>query len=48
MKRLLNNYLEDLEESKVRSLQEIIDFNKAHAKEELPPRMSFDFNIGLD
>ncbi|KAI6082976.1 putative glutamyl-tRNA amidotransferase subunit A [Hypoxylon rubiginosum] len=37
MKRLLNNYLEDLEESKVRSLQEIIDFNKAHAKEELPP-----------
>ncbi|KAI1773051.1 putative glutamyl-tRNA amidotransferase subunit A [Hypoxylon cercidicola] len=37
MKPLLNSYLENLEESPVRSLQEIIDFNKAHADEELPP-----------
>lgn len=31
MKPLLNDYLKGLEESKVRSLQEIIAFNRAHA-----------------
>ncbi|KAI1869717.1 uncharacterized protein JN550_005698 [Neoarthrinium moseri] len=37
MKKLLNQYLEDLPESKVRSLQDVIDFNKKHAEQELPP-----------
>jgi hypothetical protein len=31
-------YLETLDESKVRSLQDIIDFNNAHTEAELPPR----------
>ncbi|KAI1122078.1 putative glutamyl-tRNA amidotransferase subunit A [Nemania abortiva] len=39
MKPQLNEYLKDfLEESKVRSLEEIIEFNKSHAEEELPPK----------
>jgi hypothetical protein len=39
MKPLLNEFLQDfLEESKVRSLEEIIKFNEAHTEEELPPR----------
>ncbi len=33
----LNNYLEDLETSEVRSLKELIDFNNAHSDLELPP-----------
>ncbi|KAI1317387.1 putative glutamyl-tRNA amidotransferase subunit A [Xylariaceae sp. FL0255] len=32
----LNQYLEDLEESDVRSIKDIIEFNKEHAKKELP------------
>lgn len=31
-------YLETLDESKVRSLQDIIDFNNAYAEAELPLR----------
>lgn len=34
---LLNEYLEGLEESSVRSLKDIIEFNEAHADLELPP-----------
>ncbi|KAJ5568691.1 hypothetical protein N7450_011177 [Penicillium hetheringtonii] len=37
MKKSLNEYLEDLEESEVRSLAEIIEYNKKHADVELPP-----------
>lgn len=37
-KRELNAYLEDLEESEVRSLAEIIDYNVTHADKELPSR----------
>ena len=37
MKQSLNEYLEDLEESEVRSLAEIIEYNKKHADVELPP-----------
>lgn len=37
-KRELNAYLEDLEESEVRSLAEIIDYNIKHANKELPSR----------
>lgn len=39
LKKELNAYLQDLEESQVRTLQDIIDFNTEHATEELPPRM---------
>ncbi|KAI1271209.1 putative glutamyl-tRNA amidotransferase subunit A [Xylaria sp. FL0933] len=35
--RELTAYLQDLEKSEVRSLQDVIDFNKKHAEEELPP-----------
>lgn len=38
LKKELNAYLQDLEESQVRTLQDIIDFNNEHATEELPPR----------
>lgn len=38
LKTQLNLYLEDLNESKVRSLEDIIAFNKQHADEELPTR----------
>ncbi|KAJ5379413.1 hypothetical protein N7509_012532 [Penicillium cosmopolitanum] len=37
MKRSLNEYLEDLEESEVRSLAEVIEYNNKHADVELPP-----------
>lgn len=37
MKRSLNEYLEDLEESEVRSLAEVIEYNEKHADVELPP-----------
>lgn len=37
MKRSLNEYLEDLEESEVRSLAEVIEYNSKHADVELPP-----------
>lgn len=33
----LNAYLEDLDESDVRSVQELIDFNIKHSEQELPP-----------
>lgn len=39
LKKNLNAYLQDLEDSQVRNLQDIIDFNKKHAAEELPRRM---------
>jgi len=39
MKREINAYLQDLEESEVRSLAEVIDYNIKHADKELPPRM---------
>ncbi|KAI1192490.1 putative glutamyl-tRNA amidotransferase subunit A [Nemania serpens] len=43
MKPLLNKFLQGyLVESKVRSLEDIIAFNKLHADEELPPRTSTD------
>lgn len=38
-KREINAYLQDLEESEVRSLSEVIDYNIKHANKELPPRM---------
>lgn len=38
-KREINAYLQDLEESEVRSLAEVIDYNIKHADKELPPRM---------
>jgi hypothetical protein len=38
-KREINAYLQDLEESEVRSLAEVIDYNIKHANKELPPRM---------
>jgi amidase len=34
---LINEYLESLVESPVRSLKELIDFNKKNAEQELPP-----------
>lgn len=37
LKRDLNAYLEDLEESEVRSLADVIDYNIKHADVELPP-----------
>lgn len=37
MKRSLNVYLEELEESEVRSLAEVIEYNNKHADIELPP-----------
>lgn len=37
LKKELNAYLQDLEESRVRTLQDIINFNIEHATEELPP-----------
>ncbi|KAI0098026.1 putative glutamyl-tRNA amidotransferase subunit A [Nemania sp. FL0031] len=40
LRRELTAYLQDLEESEVRSLQDVIKFNKAHAEEELPPHHS--------
>ena len=33
-------YLEHLDESKVRSLEQLIQFNKDNAEQELPPRKS--------
>lgn len=38
MKPQINAYLEDLAESDVRSLAEVISFNEKHADLELPPR----------
>lgn len=38
-KREINAYLQDLEESEVRSIAEVIDYNIKHADKELPPRM---------
>jgi hypothetical protein len=38
-RREINAYLQDLEESEVRSLAEVIDYNIKHADKELPPRM---------
>ncbi|KAL4866522.1 hypothetical protein BDV12DRAFT_172729 [Aspergillus spectabilis] len=37
LKRDLNAYLDDLAQSKVRSLQDVIDFNEQHKEQELPP-----------
>lgn len=37
LKRDLNSYLEDLAESEVRSLADVIDYNIKHADLELPP-----------
>ncbi|KAL2833835.1 amidase signature domain-containing protein [Aspergillus cavernicola] len=37
LKRELNAYLEDLAESQVRSLQDILHFNEHHEEQELPP-----------
>ncbi|KUJ15904.1 amidase signature enzyme [Mollisia scopiformis] len=34
---LMNEYLEGLEESPIRSLKDMIEFNEAHADKELPP-----------
>ncbi|KID95121.1 hypothetical protein MAJ_08902, partial [Metarhizium majus ARSEF 297] len=38
LKTQLNSFLEDLNESKVGSLEDIIAFNKQHADQELPTR----------
>jgi hypothetical protein len=32
----MNEYLSELEESSVRTLRELVDWNKEHAAEELP------------
>ncbi|KAL6807582.1 amidase signature domain-containing protein [Trichoderma sp. SZMC 28013] len=37
MKRDLTAYLQNLEESEIRTITDIIEFNKEHADEELPP-----------
>lgn len=37
LKRDLNAYLEDLAESEVRSLKDVIEFNLEHRDLELPP-----------
>lgn len=39
LKNHLNSYLENLEESEVRSLKDIIEYNNKHADLELPSRM---------
>ncbi|KAJ5132381.1 hypothetical protein N7448_006539 [Penicillium atrosanguineum] len=39
-RREINAYLQDLEESEVRSLAEVIDYNIKHADKELPPHHS--------
>jgi amidase len=39
MKRDLPAYLQNLDESEMRTIADIIEFNKKHAGEELPPRM---------
>jgi amidase len=36
-KRNIELYLSDLETSPVRTLEELIEFNKKHADKELPP-----------
>lgn len=36
MRDVLDTYLQSLESSPVRSLQEIVDFNKSYARMELP------------
>jgi amidase len=36
-KRNIENYLADLETSPVRTLEELVEFNKKHADIELPP-----------
>lgn len=38
LKTQLNSFLQNLNESKVRSLEDIISFNKKHADQELPTR----------
>lgn len=35
----INEYLQDLEHSKVHSLEELVEFNREHADLELPPGM---------
>jgi amidase len=40
VKNNLNKYLENLEESEVRSLADVIEYNLKHAEKELPPRMN--------
>jgi amidase len=42
VKNNLNTYLENLEESEVRSLADVIEYNLKHADKELPPRMHPD------
>jgi len=50
----LNSYLEDLESSQVRNMQELIDFNFEHTDQELPLVFSFSrswsrpFNSSID
>ena len=39
-KREFKKYLEELEDSKIRSLEDLIQFNKDKAETELPSRMS--------
>lgn len=45
LKRDLNAYLGDLEESQVRSLADVIDYNIKHADVELPPGKRSDSTI---
>lgn len=45
MKRDLTAYLQGLEESDMRSITDIIEFNEKHADLELPPRTRMDDHI---
>lgn len=49
LKRDMKAYLEDLEESEVRSLANVIEYNIKHADRELPPgnSPSFPCHLGL-
>lgn len=40
LKKDLTAYLQDLTESEVRTLEDVIKFNNNHAAKELPPRTS--------
>lgn len=41
-KREFEAYLEHIEDSKIHSLEDLIQFNKDNAETELPPRESFN------
>lgn len=45
LKTQLNSFLQNLNESKVRSLEDIISFNKKHADQELPTREELPHHI---